>query len=55
MFGLPHNIVFLIILLLFMAAAVIFTFVFVRAVDRSVQREERQQATGKDPGAGLAE
>ena len=38
----PHNVIFLIALLVIMAALVIFTFVFVVLVDRSLAREDRE-------------
>jgi hypothetical protein len=53
--GLPHNVIFLIALLVIMAALVIGTFVFITIVDRSLAREDREQeqrdATDNEEGA----
>ena len=43
MAGLPTNVIFLIALLVIMAAMVIFTFVFVILADRSLKRENSGQ------------
>ena len=55
MAGLPHNVIFLIALLVIMAALIVFTFVFVILVDRKLARENREQeqedATDSEEGA----
>ncbi len=40
---LPHNIIFLIALLVIMAVVVVFTFVFITLVDRSLNKENNEQ------------
>ncbi len=39
----PHNVIFLIALLVIMAAVVVSTFVFITLVDRSLAREDRER------------
>lgn len=55
MAGLPHNVIYLIALLVIMAALIIFTFVFVILVDRSLAREDREtgprDSTDNEEGA----
>ncbi len=42
MAGLSHNVIYLIALLVIMAALIIFTFVFVILVDRSLAKEDHE-------------